>query len=237
MTRAGGKVVKNVAGYDLCKLYIGSLGTLGVITEASFKTVPLPQSEQRLEFDFTDPAAACAFVSRAVTTGLAVRATLLVREPDRWRLHVALAGMSAAVQRSARDLQSWYAEAPGLALPAAPSTIAAADAPLVARLSVLPSALPGLLDAAAPLGAIEGQPANGVCRLSMPKATAEAVAEVTALAKSSGAVCVIERCPPDLKHQIDVFGEPPSSLSLMRSIKAEFDPVRVLSPGRFVGKI
>ena len=44
MTRAGGKVVKNVAGYDLCKLYIGSLGTLCVITEATFKTVPLPKS-------------------------------------------------------------------------------------------------------------------------------------------------------------------------------------------------
>ncbi len=48
LTRAGGKVVKNVAGYDLCKLYIGSLGTLGVIVESTFKTVPLPQAEQPL---------------------------------------------------------------------------------------------------------------------------------------------------------------------------------------------
>jgi glycolate oxidase FAD binding subunit len=266
LTRAGGKVVKNVAGYDLCKLYIGSLGTLGVIVEASFKTVPLPQAEQRLEFDFDGPAAACALVSRAASAGLGIRATLLIREPDRWRLHVALAGMSAAVQRSARDLEAWHTaaslpspavrrgggEGPGVRAPAPlpgnaipesqrnptlDSAKRTSDSPLVARLSVLPSKLPALLAAAASLGAVEGQPANGVCRLSLPEATAEVIAEVRALAASLGAACLIERCSPDLKRDIDVFGDAPPSLSLMRAIKAEFDPNGVLSPGRFVGKI
>jgi glycolate oxidase FAD binding subunit len=248
LTRAGGKVVKNVAGYDLCKLYIGSLGTLGVITEASFKTVPLPQSEQRLEFDFGDSATACALVSRAISAGLAVRATLLIREPACWRLHVALAGMSAAVQRSARDLTEWAptpipesARNPNIdsAKQTSPSVGQgpSPDPALVTRLSILPSRLPSLLADAASLGAVEGQPANGVCRLSLPEATPEAIANVNTLAERLGAACVIERCPPNLKRNIDVFGDAPPSLPLMRAIKAEFDPNRVLSPGRFVGKI
>jgi glycolate oxidase FAD binding subunit len=112
-----------------------------------------------------------------------------------------------------------------------------APAPLVARLSVLPSKLPALLEAAASLGYVEGQPANGVCRLSLPEATAEVIADVRALAARLGAACVIERCPPDLKRDIDVFGDAPPSLALMRAIKAEFDPNGVLSPGRFVGTI
>jgi glycolate oxidase FAD binding subunit len=48
---------------------------------------------------------------------------------------------------------------------------------------------------------------------------------------------VIEACPPELKQTLDVFGEPPPSLALMRALKAQLDPNRVLSPGRFVGRI
>lgn len=62
-TRAGGKVVKNVAGYDLCKLYTGSYGTLGIITEISFKLFALPPSERTLVLVADDVQKACALVA------------------------------------------------------------------------------------------------------------------------------------------------------------------------------
>ena len=238
LTRAGGKVVKNVAGYDLCKLYIGSLGSLGVIVEATFKTVPLPKSERLLAFEFNDPASACALVSRAVHAGLAVRSASLVREAGRWRLDPSLAGMAAAVERSVRDLDKWSGqealptpagagEGPGLGVPA----------PLIAKLSVLPNRLSALVAEAPTHAGIQAHPATGLCRLSFPEATAEEIAQVRALAARFGGTCIIERCPPDLKRGIDVFGDAPPSLALMRAVKAEFDPNRVLSPGRFVGRL
>jgi FAD/FMN-containing dehydrogenase len=52
LIKAGGKVVKNVAGYDLCKLFVGSQGSLGVIVEATFKLKPLPESEQLVSVQF-----------------------------------------------------------------------------------------------------------------------------------------------------------------------------------------
>jgi glycolate oxidase FAD binding subunit len=107
---------------------------------------------------------------------------------------------------------------------------------LVARLSLLPSRLPALL-AETPAAAVEAHPATGLCRLSFPEATPEVISEASAMVARFGGTCVIERCPPDLKRGIDVFGDAPPSLALMRAVKAEFDPNSVLSPGRFVGKI
>jgi len=245
LTRAGGKVVKNVAGYDLCKLYIGSIGTLGVVVEATFKTVPLPKSERHLSFEFNDPASACALVSRAAYAGLAVRSALLVREPNGWKLEVLLHGMPAAVERSARDLVALTpspspaaAGERGIVLPAASvGQGSSPDSALIAKLSVLPNRLPALLAKAPARAGIQAHPATGLCRLSFPAVTAEAIVEVRALADRFGGTCIIERCPPDMKRGIDVFGDAPPSLALMRAIKEEFDPNRVLSPGRFVGRL
>jgi glycolate oxidase FAD binding subunit len=236
LTRAGGRVVKNVAGYDLCKLYIGSLGTLGVIVEAAFKTVPLPKTKRRLAFAFDDPASSCALISRAIHAGLAVRSASLVRVAGSWRLDLVIAGMPAAVERSARDLGKWSGQSV-IPSPAGEGPGVRAPAPLIAKLSVLPDKLPALVAEAPSDAGVEAHPATGLCRLSLTEAKAEAITEVRAIAARFGGSCVIERCPPVLKREIDVFGEAPPSLSLMRAIKAEFDPNRTLSPGRFAGKI
>lgn len=227
-TRAGGKVVKNVAGYDLCKLYIGSLGTLGVTVEATFKTVPLTMAEAALAFDFGAPRDACRLASDAFVRGLAVRSATVSRQAGAWRLQVTLAGTPAAVERSRREIESLAAGAGESSADARAAAELAGET--IVRLGVLPSKLPALLGEL-PADTVEAYPTVGLCR-----ATA-AIEVARGLAAKFGGTCVVERCPAEVKREIDVFGERPSSFALMRSLKQQFDPNGVLSPGRYVGKL
>jgi glycolate oxidase FAD binding subunit len=232
LTRAGGRVVKNVAGYDLCKLYIGSLGTLAVIVEATFKTVPLPKKQLSLDFDFADPQAACRHVCDAVRAGLRVGSALLTREVSR----ITLGGTPEAVARSEFDIVA-AASALGASRVATTAEVPT-DAPIIARSDTLPSRLPALLAEAAagfPEAYIAALPWDGVCRIGLSDVgEIEAVRQIAA---RYDAPCVVEICPDEAKREMDVFGKPPPSFSLMQAIKREFDPNGVLSPGRFVGRL
>jgi glycolate oxidase FAD binding subunit len=236
LTRAGGRVVKNVAGYDLCKLYIGSLGTLGVIVEATFKTVPLPHKELALAFDFASPDAACKLVSHAGRAGLNVHAASVRRDATGWHLGVDLWGAPAAVARSEFDIAASASGLGGTQTPVRDSS--GVESPVVARIDATPRRLPALLSevAGSPGAPIIAQPWDGVCRIGLP-ATAEAIEGARAIAGRLAAPCVIERCPAELKREIEVFGPVPASFPLMQAIKWEFDPSGVLSPGRFVGRL
>jgi len=261
ITRAGGRVVKNVAGYDLCKLYVGSLGTLGIIVEATFKLQPLPRAAATVTAAFKSAAEACALAFALRGRGLAVRGATLASDGDAWALAIELAGTPAAVERSRREIAALARATHGDDTPAAVersrheiATLAqVADAgstppeglpdgvSLLCKASVLPARLPALIDALEALEAprLLAYPTAGVCYAAWPSPRdAESIAGAAReLASAAGGTLVLERCPLDLKRRADVFGEPPASFELMRRVKLQFDPQGVLSPGRFVGRL
>lgn len=116
LTKAGGRVVKNVAGYDLNKLYAGSFGTAGVIVELSFKLHPLPPSRGTLVAVFRSPAEGQAVVQALVKSPLGPAAldlidaqiaddVLDINVPDQGVALAAMAvGFESAVTRQLRDM-------------------------------------------------------------------------------------------------------------------------------------
>ena len=107
LIKAGGKVVKNVAGYDMCKLFVGSLGTLGMITEVTLRVAPVPTNATTVVASGS-LAQARQFSEELRRTPLLPAAVILLNDPAQltWRAAVWCEGFDEAVARQRRDLES-----------------------------------------------------------------------------------------------------------------------------------
>ena len=223
--------MKNVAGYDLCKLYIGSLGTLGVIVEATFRALPLPPAQVAVSFEVRDCEAACRAANEAYLRGLSLQSAVATPGEGSWWLHVSLAGSNAGVERSRIELEALAGSRP-METP----VTASLTSQLLARVSVLPERVPSLIERIRTQEvSVEVSPILGVLRFGF--ADVSTAGALQALAREFRGTCWLERCPAGLKQNLDVFGDPPPGVGLMRAIKQEFDPNGVLSPGRMASKI
>ena len=259
-TKAGGRVVKNVAGYEMTKLYCGSLGTLGVITQATLRTAPLPPSTATAAVTCDSAAAATDIVLAAWDSGLAFEAAEVLSPTAgnavvgdaRWAALLRAAGGHAAVDRSLRDLGALASVYSGRmtihdeesAWDAWGRAFAPRDVTFVG--SVRPSAVAStiatmdrrLAGAGFALSAtVSAGVIRGVMRPPAGSATIAAIAAAHAVVERHGGTMVIESAPPAAKAALDVFGEPRGDIAIMRRIKEEFDPRRTLSPGRFIGRL
>jgi glycolate oxidase FAD binding subunit len=251
ISRSGGKVVKNVAGYDLGKLMTGSYGTLALITECVFRLHPLPESRAYVIRRVEDVPDAAELVA-AVLGAQMVPSALEVDVPPDGDVEVAvlIEGTEAGVTRRAAGLARllrngarvrdvaprWWA--------AYPWQTGATGLKLTAALS----GVPGLLAAARAAGArhgaavaVRGSAGTGVLYGGIPgdadpDAVARIVDDLRAAAQDAGGHAVVLTAPAAVREHVDMWGPVPG-LDLMRRVKEQFDPDGRLAPGRFTGGI
>jgi glycolate oxidase FAD binding subunit len=238
VAHTGGKVVKNVAGYDLAKLLTGSYGTLAVLADVTFRLHGLPAASIAVHTpvasitevervlacyrsSYLEPSALELQFALPEATGAVV--ALFEGRPETISAHaddaIALVGNSQRVEWSEPD-QPWRGDAMGL------------------RVAFPPAALGAVLRAVAVLpgpATVSGRAGLGVLELATAPDAAVVVTLREALAPLDGTVVVVVATPA-LKAEVDVWG-PIRGLSLMRAIKDQFDPGHRLAPGRFAGGI
>jgi glycolate oxidase FAD binding subunit len=248
IVRSGGRVVKNVAGYDLPKLHVGALGSLGVIVEATFKVRPRPERESAAVLRTADESRAMAVAldvrdvldplwleagTLAGGPGVAVGLGTLTAEIDEARRRV------EAVAQQHRTALEWHEDGSTLRMTLGDFPMQPAAA--VLRASVLPGDVGMVVDVArGTLGAdvpLLAQVANGVVHVSVrdDSRLASALTALRRATASRGGFVVVERATASAKELVDVWGDPGEGLGLMQKVKATYDPAGIFAPGRFVG--
>ena len=243
LTKAGGKVVKNVSGYDLTRFYSGSRGTLCVIVEASLKLWPVPEAERVLVSRFDDVREAqntlallrsegvdldaAASLDRAAAAYVGEERALAIA-----RVRGANAVVARLVDRVSRAIGGCEEARPGLLADAADVPLRAAIAlRLTAPESRMRDALGGAGD-----GVLRFD-GSGIAFLVRERADASWVQEQRIRVEALEGSAILQRAPASLRAQVDTWGTPALPLDLARRIKAALDPRGTLSPGRFVGGI
>ena len=263
VTWGGAKVVKSVTGYDVPKLLVGSLGTLGVLVEATLRLHPMPPLSRSWRLGFDAPEAARAFLAALLDSPLQPdRAALLdagalrraALPPDAIAFLVSISSVAEAVEAQGQALERLAAGHGGRAeaLPerAWSSLGAALEGAVLLRAAFEPRRLldwAGQARAiAARIGAgiaLLGQPGHGVLQIAIGQGDERRIAREMArplreALEAEGGSLIIERAPVGLKSECEAWGSIDTEiLNVMTRIKSEFDPGGVLSPGRFVGSL
>jgi glycolate oxidase FAD binding subunit len=252
VAKSGGKVVKNVAGYDLGKLFAGSAGTLGLITEAIFRLHPLPEARAYVTAEYVAVSVACDAVAAAANSPLVSSAVELSRtEPGGpIRVGVLLEGSADGVAARAVRMAGLlgHGEVADSAPAWWPGAPAAGTGQTLIRVSCWVSALARVLDAIGAAAAesgvspvIEGSAGAGVLYVRADAGAGTvgvagfAGALRRAVAGERGAVVVLAAPAPvraELAGRGGMNGTVPG-LALMRAVKDQFDPGHRMSPGRF----
>ncbi len=259
LAKSGGKVVKNVAGYDLPKLATGSLGTLGIITQAIFRLHPIPRESRSLSFSTPDSAAMNALVlaildSKLVPTGLQVRAAGSSLPEIDLRFEGTAAGCEAQVDQTVQlavgSRQVGTRQGDQAHVWNAPAELwGGAEPSVVCKFTLLPASMGTFFDKVREVAErahlqwrlVAQAVGAGLLRLEGDGAAADvfpgAILELRQGLEARGGSLAVLRCPSEVKSKLDVWGSSGDALPVMRSVKAQFDPAGVLNPGRFIGGI
>lgn len=258
----GGDVVKNVAGYDLPKLFIGSLGTLGIIVEATFKTAPLPPITASIVASFDDLQSASGLALRILRSSMLPHGIRLMNRTaasllglgDRFACAIRFGGIAGSVEQQLDEVTA-------MATHDASSSVSTLDndaglwahmrdlvyeKATVVKIGIPPSKIVRVAGQAQELATLSGlgltfvADAVGVIYASLegnPDQISGTVKSMRDSAISVGGHLIILRASADVLEQVDVWGPIPSGLGIMKQLKQQLDPDGILNPGRYVGGI
>ena len=247
--KSGGKVVKNVTGYDLSKLVCGSWGTLAALSEIAIKVLPRAEAETTLLLSGLDAAAAVAAMSRALGSPQEVSAACwlpagLAAGQGGAVTALRVEGLAASVRfRVEALLQLFAGQARETRIEAEESKafwrmignaepLATEPKRLVWKISVPPEAGPAVL-AAFPEGEGFLDWGGGLVWLALPETPDAGAARLRGAIRAKGGHATLIRAPAAIRASVDVF-EPLSVPlgDLTRRVKSGFDPEMILNPGR-----
>jgi glycolate oxidase FAD binding subunit len=259
--KAGGRVVKNVAGYDLCKLQIGALGTLGIVTQVTLKLTPRPEAKQLMTARVTSPELP-SFLDQihktqtrpvAINVDSPLHPTLIEakqRPDDRWLLILLFEGNAVTVAWQAQQIER---ELPGRfrqladdsghwVLPEVDHYPPLEGVQVSFKSNLMASRLAEFLLRAmhlSPWPMTTAQAGNGIVLgdflddLTLDQAS-QILTELRQAAVAAQGNLIITRCPPAWKRELPVWGEPRSDRAMMRKVKQALDPRDLFNPGRFI---
>jgi len=219
LATGGGRVVKNVSGYDMMKLHYGALGSLGVIVAASFKVFPKPLRDVTVSSGGGWNAA-----THAMSTPVAPSALELDSEG---RVLARYTGSPDAIDRIVREL-GWKAVEPAVW-----DVYSHRGPDRWARISVPRDALRRIVQALPSGAEWWASPGVGIAHWAV-KADASGVRDMRGKAEAAGGTLVMLAAPDDLMREVGAWGRPPAPVDIMRKLKHAFDPDGILNPGRFV---
>ncbi|MCB9491477.1 MAG: FAD-binding oxidoreductase [Dehalococcoidia bacterium] len=238
--RSGGRVVKNVTGYDLHRLHTGALGAFGVIVEATFKVAPYPEASRTLVAKAPNLEAATALALRTWDASPVLRAlTVLTSSAARLagleaapQVLVELAGAKRAIDRSATDLASIapFVDAPAGAWGALRRAQGDSERTVV-RAGVAPTATRTLLERIDQAGGTGWTNiAPGAVVAILPEPTAEAIESLRSEAERLGGFLQVESAPAELRRQV---APSPGDTVLVEALRDRFDAKRTINRGRW----
>jgi glycolate oxidase FAD binding subunit len=256
IAKAGGRVVKNVAGYDLMKLFTGSYGTLGIITAVTFRLYPIPEASSTVVLTGNADGIAQAVTSLRASALTPVASDLLSKQlvtnldiGQGLGLVVRFQSLFTSVQQQATSLlelgqqlnlqgavytddetELWHKLQQQMRSPAKPTEI-------TCKIGVLPTnAVATLMQFDPYMGLIHTGSGLGLLRFDAD-VNQQSILQMRDFCQSQGGFLTVLTAPQALKETIDVWGYKGNALEIMQRIKQQFDPNNILSPSRFVGEI
>ncbi len=262
LAKAGGRVVKNVAGYDLMKLFTGSYGTLGIITQVTFRVYPLPEASQTLlctgdlagitqaaqtllssaltptSFDLLSPRLAQELGAEN-NLGLLVRFEGILasirEQSDRLSQIAATCNLKTITYADKNEASLWQGLTNQIFLNSQTPTI-------TCKIGIIPTAAAQLLQSlhnldSSSLGLIHAGSGVGWLHLDPAAISPEIISKLRQQCQDDQGYLSLLTAPTAYKKQLDVWGYNGNALEIMQKLKQQFDPKSILSPQRFIGEL